>query len=314
MLFANEISVAIGGVNMQIPKVSVILPSFNYAQYLHLAIQGVLSQEYSDFELIIVDDCSDDESRKVAEEYRRLDDRVMTIFHAKNRGLACTRNTGLKASSGNFIALCDADDIWLPNKLGIQLEYFRNNDQVGIVHSEASIIDSSGSLTGQQFSSLFHLKDQVTSGNLFNELCRRNFLCVPSVVLRREALEYAGGFDEGLRSLEDWVCWTKISRKYLFQYVEEPLVQYRMHGASLSHNSSGMAVNRIKAICVLLEAISDINSRPLATMLYSLGMSYMELGQARNAVSAFAKSLTAHPVQLRAWVRFCQASAFALKA
>jgi glycosyltransferase involved in cell wall biosynthesis len=294
--------------------VSVILPSFNYAQYLQFAVQGVLSQKYSDLELIIVDDCSGDGSREIAEEWKRLDDRVVTIFHTKNRGLACTRNTGLKASSGKFIALCDSDDIWLPNKLEIQLEHFRCNEQVGIVHSEASIIDGAGALTGQRFSSLFHLKNQVTSGNLFSELCRRNFLCVPSVILRREALEYAGGFDECLRSLEDWVCWTKVSRKYLFKYVEEPLVQYRMHGASLSHNSKGMATNRIKAICVLLEALSDISSRPLATMYYSLGMSYLELGQAREAVSAFAKSLAAHPVQLRAWGRFCQATAFALKA
>jgi glycosyltransferase involved in cell wall biosynthesis len=297
----------------RMPMVSVILPSFNYAQYLQFAVQGVLSQKYSDLELIIVDDCSGDGSREIAEEWKRLDDRVVTIFHAKNRGLACTRNTGLKASAGKFIALCDSDDIWQPDKLKIQLEHFRDNDQVGIVHSEASIIDGSGALTGQRFSGLFHMENQVTSGNLFSELCRRNFLCVPSVVLRREALEYAGGFDESLRSLEDWVCWTKVSRKYLFKYIEEPLVQYRMHGASLSHNSKGMATNRIKAICVLLEALSDINSRPLATMLYSLGMSYLELGQAREAVPAFAKSLAAHPVQLRAWVRFCQASVFALK-
>src|ERR1700744_1828348 len=93
----------------QIPMVSILLPSFNYEQYLHLAVQGVLSQTYSDFELIIVDDCSSDGSREIAEDGKRLDDRVVTIFHAKNRGLACTRNTGLRASAGKFIALCDAD-------------------------------------------------------------------------------------------------------------------------------------------------------------------------------------------------------------
>jgi len=134
------------------------------------------------------------------------------------------------------------------------------------------------------------------------------------VVLRREAALYAGGFDENLRSLEDWVCWTKVSRKFLFHYVEEPLVQYRMHGASLSHNPTGMATNRVKAIRVLLESLSDIDSRPLATMLYSLGMSHLELGQGRDALSAFAKCLAAYPVHLRAWIRLCQASAFALKA
>jgi glycosyltransferase involved in cell wall biosynthesis len=296
------------------PTVSVLMPSFNYAQYLPLAVQSVLSQTYSDLELIIVDDCSTDGSRDIAEECKRLDDRVVTVFHSKNRGLACTRNTGLRASSAKFVALCDADDIWLADKLKIQLEHFYGNDRLGVVHSGAEIINASGSPTGQRFSDLFHLKNQVTSGNLFTELCRRNFLCVPSVVLRREAIEYAGGFDESLRSLEDWVCWTKVSKKYLFKYDEEPLVQYRIHSASLSNNSKGMAANRIQAIRVLLDAISDINSRPLATMLYSLGMSHLELGQSQDAMSAFAKSIAARPVQLRAWVRFCQASAFALKA
>ena len=296
------------------PTVSVLMPSFNYAQYLPLAVQGVLSQRYFDLELIIVDDCSSDGSREIAGECKRLDDRVVTVFHSKNRGLACTRNTGLNVSTGKFIALCDADDIWLPDKLNIQLEHFLSNDQLGVVHSEASIIDASGLPTGQRFSGLFHRKNQVTSGNLFSELCRRNFLCVPSVVLRREAVLYAGGFDESLRSLEDWVCWTKVSRKYLFDYVADPLVQYRMHRASLSQDPTSMATNRVKAIRVLLESISDVSSRPLASMFYSIGISYLELGQARDAVSSFARCLAAHPVQLRAWVRFCQATAFTLKA
>jgi glycosyltransferase involved in cell wall biosynthesis len=296
------------------PTVSVLMPSFNYAQYLGLAIQSVLSQTYHDLELIIIDDCSTDGSREIAEQWRKLDDRVVPVSHAKNRGLASTRNTGLKASAGKFIALCDADDIWLPEKLEIQLQHFQDNHQPGIVYSDASIIDASGIPTGQLFSGLYHRKNQATSGNLFDELCKRNFMCVPSVILRREALDYAGGFDERLRSLEDWVCWTKASRQFLFHYVEEPLVQYRIHGASLSQNSKGMANNRVVAIRALLQTLSDMSPRSLANMLYSLGMSYMELGQSRDAASAFARSLAAYPIQGRAWVRFCQATAFALSA
>lgn len=294
------------------PTVSVLMPSFNYAEYLPLAVQGVLSQTWSDLELVIVDDCSTDGSRDIANEWKHLDDRIVTIFHASNRGLACTRNTGLKGSTGQFIALCDADDVWMPDKLTIQLEHFRRDEAVGVVHSDAAIIDSSGLLTGQRFSQLFHRNHQPTSGNLFSELCRRNFLCVPSVVVRREALMYAGGFDEKLRSLEDWVCWTIVSRKYHFDYVVDPLVKYRMHDASLSHNSVGMAANRVQAIRVLLDSLPEIDARSLAAMFYSLGMSYLELGQGRHAISAFAKSVAAFPVQVRAWIRLCEAAAIAL--
>lgn len=290
------------------PTVSVLMPSFNYARYLPLAIHGVLSQTYSDCELIIVDDCSTDGSREIAEDCRRLDDRIVTVFHPTNRGLAATRNTGLAASLGKFIALCDADDIWLPDKLKIQLECFRTRDEIAAVHSDGSIIDVDGCPNGQRFSRLFHRKNQRTSGNLFDELCRRNFICAPSVLLRREAILHAGGFDERLRSLEDWVCWTKVSSKYPFHYIDDVLVEYRMHRASLSYNSAGMASNRVKAIQLLLDSLSDIAPRPLSTMLYSLGMSHLELGELRDATLAFSKSLEAYPIQLRAWVRFLQAS------
>jgi glycosyltransferase involved in cell wall biosynthesis len=286
--------------------VSVLMPSFNYERYLPLAVNSVLAQTFSDLELIIVDDCSSDGSRAIAENYARVDDRVRTVFHTVNRGLAATRNTALAASSGKFIALCDADDIWLPEKLEHQLDAFRGREELGLVHSDALIMDAKGCLSGQQFSRLFHRKNQRTSGDLFDELCRRNFICVPSVVLRREAILYAGGFEERLRSLEDWVCWTKVSRNYQFEYIDAALVHYRMHSASLSHNSEGMARNRIIALDLLLESLSDIAPKPLSRLYYSLGMSHLELGELRAALVAFDNSLTTHPVQLRAWLRFCQ--------
>ena len=192
------------------------MPSFNYARYLPAAIESVLSQSYSELELVVTDDCSTDGSLDILDQYRRLDRRVVSVVHPVNRGLASARNSGLAASSGQFIAMCDADDMWAPDKLEIQMECFRSNPEIGLAHSDTVIIDGNGKLTGQRFSSLVHRKDQVTSGNLFEELCRRNFLCVPSVIMRRAAIECAGGFDENLRSLEDWVCWTKIAEKYPF--------------------------------------------------------------------------------------------------
>ncbi len=283
------------------------MPSFNYARYLPIAIKSVLSQSYSDLELIITDDCSTDDSREIVERWRRLDSRVLPVLHDVNHGLARARNSGLKVSSGDFIALCDADDVWLPEKLKMQLDCFRADASLGVVHSDSAIIDGSGALTGQNFSSLLHRKGQITSGNLFEVLCERNFLCVPTVILRREAIEYAGGFEENLRSLEDWVCWTKVSRKYPFHYVDETLVQYRIHGAGLSSNPKGMASNRVKAFRFLLDSFSDIPSRLRSKMLYSLGVSHLETSESRDALRAFAGSIRANPVALRSWARCCQA-------
>jgi teichuronic acid biosynthesis glycosyltransferase TuaG len=289
-----------------VTKVSVLIPSYNYARYLRYAITSVLSQSYSDLELIIVDDCSTDGSKEIAEEWKRVDDRVVTVYHKTNCGLAATRNSGLAISSGEFIALCDADDIWREDKLKIQLHQFRQRPELGVVHSDSAIIDGNGKLTGERFSGLFHRKGQVTSGRLFEELCQRNFLCVPTVVLRREALQYAGGFDACLRSLEDWVCWTKVAKRYPFYYVDAPLVQYRIHGAGLSSNSRNMAHNRVKALRVLLDTVLEIPTQTRSRMLYSLGMSHLETGDSRSAYGAFVDSIKANPAQVRSWVRCSQ--------
>ena len=282
------------------------MPSFNYAHFLPRAVHGVLSQTFSDLELIITDDCSTDESREVAESYKRLDARVVTLFHDKNRGLAGARNSALAGSSGKFIALCDADDIWQPDKLKVQLECFHNRADVGFVHSDAWIIDGAGDRSGGRFSELFHRKGQPTSGDLFNELCRRNFICVPTVILRREAILGVGGFEAGLRSLEDWVCRTKMASTYHFEYVNEPLVEYRVHGASLSHKTQNMANSRVMALRIMLESLSDIPPHSLAAMFYSLGMSHLQLNDSAEALAAFANSIKASPIQLRSWIRLCQ--------
>ena len=292
-------------------KVSVLIPSYNYARYLPHAIRSVLSQSHSDLELIIVDDCSTDGSREIAEEWKRLDNRVVTVYHDVNRGLAVTRNSGLAVSSGEFIALCDADDIWYQDKLKTQLDRFGHRPELGVVHSDSAIIDGDGNLTGQRFSELFHRKGQITAGRLFEELCQRNFLCVPTVILRREAIQYAGGFDARLRSLEDWVCWTKVSKQYPFDYVKDALVQYRIHGAGLSSNSQNMANNRVKALRVLLDSVSDIPRQTRSRMLYSLGMSHLETGDSRGAIKAFVDSIETSPAEVRSWVR-CSQSVFKL--
>src|SRR5665213_1237651 len=196
-------------------RVSVLMASFNCGRYLPSAIESVLAQSYPDLELVIIDDCSTDGSREIAQEWRRIDDRVITVFHESNRGISGARNSGFAASSGDFIAFCDADDIWAGDKLESQLESFTRQSDLGVVHSDALIMDSKGKLTGQRYSSLFHGVNQRCSGMLFDEFCRRNFVCTSTVILRRECLKYAGGFEQRLRSLEDWICWVRVSTKHL---------------------------------------------------------------------------------------------------
>jgi glycosyltransferase involved in cell wall biosynthesis len=285
-------------------KVSVLMPSFNYARYLAPAVESVLAQSHRNLELIITDDCSTDESREIAEQWKQKDSRVVTVFHEANTGLSGARNSGLAVASGDFVALCDADDIWAEDKLNIQLERFREQPELGVVHSDALIIDSDGKLTGKRYSAEFHGKDQACSGNLFEEFCLRNFICNSTVILRRECLDYAGGFDQRLRSLEDWVCWARVSRKYAFGYVENPLVSYRVHKTNLSRQVSAMAGYRVTAVGLLLEDGEDIPRDLKSKMLYSVGVAHTELGDWRAARGSFREAVGEDVFNLRAWVRW----------
>jgi glycosyltransferase involved in cell wall biosynthesis len=290
--------------NVRSPKVSVLMPSFNYAHYLASAVESVLAQSHRNLELIITDDCSTDESREIAEQWKQKDSRVVTVFHEANTGLSGARNSGLAVASGDFVALCDADDIWAEDKLKIQLERFREQPELGVVHSDALIIDSDGKLTGKRYSAEFHGKDQACSGILFEEFCLRNFICNSTVILRRECLDYAGGFDQRLRSLEDWVCWARISRKYAFGYVENPLVSYRVHKTNLSRQVSAMAGYRVTAVGLLLEDGEDIPRGLKSKMLYSVGVAHTELGDWRAARESFRQAVGEDVFNLRAWVRW----------
>jgi len=282
------------------------MPSYNYARYLTASIESVLSQSHHNLELIIIDDCSTDGSQDIADRWSRQDGRVITVFHKRNTGLSGARNSGLAAASGDLIALCDADDIWKKNKLEVQVSQFCRHSDLGVVHSDAHIIDGSGNLTGQRYSLEFHGRHQKCSGNLFRQFCLRNFVCNSTVLLRRECLDYAGGFDPRLRSLEDWVCWARISRKYLFGYVEDPLVLYRVHQTNLSRQVSAMAGFRVTAIGLLLDQYEDI-PRPLRSkMLYSVGVAQMELADWTAAVKTFRGAIGEDVFNVRSWVRWGQ--------
>ena len=292
--------------------VSILMPSYNYACYLPAAIESILRQTYRNLELVIVDDCSTDGSLSVAEEWLQRDSRIVLVRHERNQGLAATRNSGLAASRGEFIALCDTDDIWLPFKLEKQLDCLRTDSRFGMVHSDAWIIDKAGAKTGKRFSELYHRRGQPVRGELFDELCRRNFICVPTVVARREALEFAGGFDASLRSLEDWVCWTRLSAAFQVGYLNEPLALYRYHAGSLSNTKRNMAQNRLRALEILESTIAGISSGNRYVMRYSRGVSQWETGDYGGAARTFAALAKQRPWDCRSLIRWLASSACAM--
>jgi glycosyltransferase involved in cell wall biosynthesis len=213
------------------PNISVIIPNFNNAHYVSSAIQSVLDQSHQDFEVIVVDDGSTDESRAVI---GRFGERVRYLWQ-ENQGLAGARNTGIRAAQGKWIGLLDADDQWLPTYLATVLALQHQSPNSAVYYCAAQCMDHNGHdlprVLGEPLG---------TPETTYNTLIRANFLIPSTILMRRDVIMAAGLFDQQLRSCEDWDLWLRIAAKQRFVGTPERLARYRLHSASLSANVTGM--------------------------------------------------------------------------
>jgi glycosyltransferase involved in cell wall biosynthesis len=225
--------------------VSVVVAAYNMAQYLRLAVQSILAQTYPNIEVHIVNDGSTDATASVADELAR-DPRVHA-HHQSNQGQASAKNCGVKASRGAYIGFLDADDMWLPTKLERQLPLLRAAQQVGVVYSDYACMDGNGDA----------LPDPVTRkhrGRVCGQLLIENFVCFPSVLVRRECFERFGLFDEVIGMGIDYDLWLRLSPHYDFDFVEGPTVRYRIWGGQMSKNYRRRYQNGILIMNRFLEA------------------------------------------------------------
>lgn len=199
------------------PKVSVIIPTYNRAHLVGRAIQSVLAQTFRDFQLIVIDDGSTDNTPEVVSSIR--DERVRYIRHEKNGGASAARNSGIRAASGAYIAFQDSDDEWMTDKLEKQMKAFENvASDVGVVYTGFWKIE------GDKKTYIPSRKIEPKDGNLHSLLLRSNFIGGPVVLMKRECFDKAGMFDEELPMLNDWELWIRVSKYYQFKYLNEPLV------------------------------------------------------------------------------------------
>ena len=206
-------------------KVSIIIPTFNRAQYVCEAIDSVLAQTFKDHEIIVVDDGSTDNTSEVLKIYG---DQIR-CFSQKNRGLSAARNLGMSLSRGEYIAFLDDDDVWLPEKLEKQVQILDNSPELGFVCSEAYVFNNDKQI-------LEHWKRGRHNQETFESLFEENFVSVLTVVMRRRCFEEIGDFDESLIFSEDYDYWLRLSLKYKFQYMNIPLAKYRFHNNQMSKN------------------------------------------------------------------------------
>ncbi|BAY12821.1 glycosyl transferase family protein [Calothrix sp. NIES-2098] len=208
-------------------SISVIIPVYNGEKTIQETIESVLNQTFSDFEIIVINDGSEDSTLEIVKSFT---DHRIRIFSYANAGLAVSRNRGLSHAVGKYISFIDADDLWTKSKLESQLKRLQDNPSADVAYSWTNYIDEQGNFLTQGAHLTFN-------GNVYEKLLMGNFLENGSnPLINKQALIEVGGFDTSLKSAEDWDLWLRLAIRYLFVGVSSPQILYRVSATSMSTN------------------------------------------------------------------------------
>lgn len=219
-------------ITLNYPKVSVIITCYNYEKFVREAIESVLNQEFQDFEIIFINDGSTDKSAEIVKDY--IASGKIIYLEQENKGQTSAKNEGVKRARGKFLAFLDADDAWEKEKLTEQLQLF-SNPEVGVVYSASKNVDVNGNQIGVGWGDGFFTPRR---GKITEFLIFENFIPFSSGIIRRECFEKVGNFNEHLKMGIDWDLWLRISINYYFDFVDKPLIRYRIgHPGQMSRRT-----------------------------------------------------------------------------
>jgi glycosyltransferase involved in cell wall biosynthesis len=213
------------------PMISVVIPAYNAARFLPEAIASVQQQTFSDWELLIINDGSTDDTVSVVRDYEQRDERIHLI-NQSNQGVSVARNQGVAYSQGQIIAFLDADDQWLPHKLQQHLEHFQSNSRLGVSFAQVEILDQAGEATGQVSTSrLTNLKPE-------SFLSENPTSTTSNWVIRKEVFTQVGGFCPGMSYSEDleWLLRVSCTTDWQIAGINQVLTRYRTSSSGLSSN------------------------------------------------------------------------------
>lgn len=241
--------------------VSIIIPTYNRLDFLKISVQSVLEQTYKQFELIIVDDGSTDDTKQWI---TSLSDKRIKYIHQINQGASSARNTGIKQAQYDFIAFLDSDDRWVKNKLEKQMKLMLDNPKCMLSHTE-ELWYRNGKILNPKF------KHKKKSGNIFNTSLKLCSISMSTVIVKKTLFDKMGLFDTNLTVCEDYDMWLRVTEKHYILLIDEPLtIKEGGHSDQLSQRFIGMDKFRIQSITKLIE------TRNLSMEHFSLAFAELE--------------------------------------
>lgn len=220
-------------------EISIVIPAYNAETTIMETIKSVQQQTFSNWELIIINDGSTDRTVQLVNE---INDSRLKVFSYQNGGLSVARNRGISNAKGEFIAFLDADDLWTPDKLELQLKALEKNPEAGVAYSWTYFMEEKGKYC--------HIdKTLFFEGNVLANLLTDNFIASGSnPLISREAIESVGEFDTSLRAVEDWDYWLRLAAKWQFAVVPKPQIFYRLSSSSMSSKVECMEECQLKVV------------------------------------------------------------------
>ncbi len=274
--------------------VSVVIPAYNSADYTVETVESVMAQTYRNFEVIVVNDGSTDNTHLVLEPYRGR----LQYIYKENGGACSARNVGIRKAKGEYIAFLDCDDLWLPEKLEYSVAKLKSDEQIGFVCTSSFLIDTDGATTGK---TLFKVDLQNAYVNLLNE----NFVVAPTVVMKRECLETVGLFDESIFIPADWDLWLRLAKRFRIGFIDKPLSKYRQ-SSNYTFRNVDQFISEFNYVLEKhigsSEDISELQRLQIEKHgKYTCAMAYFKAGQNRNARSMLREVMRIAPGDLKAY-------------
>ena len=282
-----------------LPKVSVIIPTHNRASLMREAVASVQAQTFTDWELLIVDDGSTDETPDVAKALCERDARVRYL-RQDNQGVAEARNMAIQAARGVFIAFLDDDDRWIPSKLATQFAFMQSHPRIGLTYTRYWFTG------GSKPYSICYPQQLCTT---YDELIEENFIGTSTVMVRRDVFDAAGRFNPAYQPVEDYAVWLRVTQQFPFAGIDAPLAVYT-HRPQIPH----LTRNRVKVQRSTLAVLSQLpigdswrssraqRRRQLAVVHYRLGRLHWDDGAYWKSAQQFSLALATHPL-VRVFVR-----------
>jgi glycosyltransferase involved in cell wall biosynthesis len=217
------------------PKVDVIIPAYNAARFLPAALESVMTQTFTDWRIVLVDDGSTDHTAAIVAQFKQRMGAKLMYIKQENRGMSAARNRAIQDSSAEFLALLDADDVWFPDRLAESLRRFER-PEVGLVYGFVSRIDFNGNLVTTHDEMKRHAEGRIASSIYMRTID----LPCPTVTFRRKCIDLVGGFDESMRATEDRDLWLRITQHYEVARVPKVIAFYRISPGSVTSDIERM--------------------------------------------------------------------------